>query len=127
MEKQLLYKIADLFFFVFHVAPIIFNLFGWIPASTRKWNLSTLGATAFWWFILGIFHGFGYCFLTDWHWQVRRQLGYSTDSNSYIHFLLAELTGISIREGVVDAFTVILFFAAFVISVVVNLRGRREV
>lgn len=121
------YKLADTFFFVFHIALIVFNLFGWIPAATRKWNLITLGATAFSWFILGIFYGFGYCFLTDWHWQVREHLGYSTTSNSYIHFLLVELTGISVKEELVDVFTVILFFAALATSVVLNIRDRGKV
>ena len=123
----MLYKIADTFFFIFHIVLIVFNLFGWIPASTRRWNLITLGATAFSWFVLGIFYGFGYCFLTDWHWQVREHLGYSTDSNSYIHFLLVELTGISVKENLVDISTVILFFAALVVSVVLNIRDRRKV
>lgn len=124
MDKLVLYKIADSFFFIFHIILIFFNLFGWIPKTLRKWNLISLSLTAFSWFILGIFYGFGYCFLTDWHWQVREQLGYSTESNSYIHFLITELTGISIRENLVDTFTAIFFFAAFAISIYVNVRDR---
>lgn len=125
MENQVLYKIANTFFFVFHVTLIIFNLFGWIPKKLRKWNLIALTLTAFSWFVLGIFYGFGYCFLTDWHWQVREKLGYSTDSNSYIHFLITELTGISIDENLVDTFTAIFFFIAFALSIYVNLRDRK--
>ena len=125
MENQILYKIANTFFFVFHVTLIIFNLFGWIPKKLRKWNLIALTLTAFSWFVLGIFYGFGYCFLTDWHWQVREKLGYSTDSNSYIHFLITELTGISIDENLVDTFTAISFFIAFALSIYVNLRDRK--
>ena len=126
MENLILYKIANIFFFVFHVTLIIFNLFGWIPKNLRKWNLSALALTAFSWFVLGIFYGFGYCFLTDWHWQVREKLGYSTDSNSYIHFLINELTGISIEEKVVDIFTAIFFFIAFALSIYVNKQDRNR-
>lgn len=120
------YKIVNILFFVFHVTLIIFNLFGWIPKKLRKWNLITLTLTAFSWFVLGIFYGFGYCFLTDWHWQVREKLGYPTDSNSYIHFLITELTGISIEENLVDTFTAIFFFIAFALSIYVNLRDRKR-
>ncbi|MEX2232187.1 MAG: DUF2784 family protein [Cyclobacteriaceae bacterium] len=126
MDYLWLYKIVDKFFYIFHVALIIFNLFGWIPKSLRRWNLLTLLMTAFSWFVLGIFYGFGYCFFTDWHWQVREKLGYATDSNSYIHFLLTQLTPLSVREDVVDLFTGVLFFLALLISVYVNVRSMRR-
>lgn len=126
MENPILYEIGNIFFFLFHVTLIIFNLFGWIPKNLRKWNLVALALTAFSWFVLGIFYGFGYCFLTDWHWQIREKLGYSTDSNSYIHFLITELTSISIEEKVVDVFTAIFFFVAFALSVYVNIRQSKR-
>ncbi|HTF29566.1 MAG TPA: DUF2784 domain-containing protein, partial [Flavitalea sp.] len=107
---------------IFHIGLIVFNLFGWIPRSLRRWNLITLLLTAFSWFILGIFYGFGYCFLTDWHWQVREKLGYTTESNSYIHFLLTQLTPVSAGENVVDIFTVTFFSLALIASFYVNIR-----
>jgi hypothetical protein len=124
--ENTLFRVADFFFFAFHVALIFFNLIGWIPKKLRKWNLITLGITAFSWFVLGIFYGFGYCFLTDWHWQVRDKLGYSTESNSYIHFLILELIGINMNENLVDTFTAILFFAAFGLSIFVNISDRKH-
>jgi hypothetical protein len=124
MGNFMFYGIINYFFFIFHVVLIFFNLFGWIPKKLRKLNLVTLSLTAFSWFALGIFYGFGYCFLTDWHWQVREKLGYSTVSNSYIHFLIMELTGISLEENLVDTFTAILFFTAFALSIYVNIKNR---
>ena len=126
MDKIALYKIVDVFFYIFHIALILFNLFGWIPVRWRKWNLITLLLTAFSWFVLGIFYGFGYCFLTDWHWAVREELGYHTQSNSYIHFLVTDLTPLAVDETVVDVLTAVLFFAALVVSVYVNVRTRRR-
>lgn len=126
MDNDSVYKIANTFFFIFHIALILFNLFGWIPKRSRKWNLVALSVTAFSWFVLGIFYGFGYCFLTDWHWQIREKLGYSTDSNSYVHFLITELPGVSIGEKIVDIFTTALFFAAFAMSVYVNIRDKKQ-
>jgi hypothetical protein len=120
------YNVANYFFFAFHIALIFFNLFGWIPERFRKWNLISLSLTAFSWFVLGIFYGFGYCFLTDWHWQVREKIGYSTESNSYIHFLITELTGFSPDEHLVDVFTAIFFFLAFGLSIYVNIRRSKK-
>lgn len=120
MDNQWLYQIGDRFFFVFHIALIIFNLFGWIPKKLRKWNFVSLSLTAFSWFILGIFYGFGYCFLTEWHWRIREALGYANESNSYIHFLLVELFDLSVSERLVDIFTGIFFFLAVVASGYVN-------
>src|SRR5688500_9264531 len=99
---MILFEALNVFFFVFHIALILFNLFGWTIKKLRKWNLLTLGLTAASWFLLGAFYGFGYCFLTDWHWQVREKLGYSTDSNSYIHFLFTSIFPITISERFVD-------------------------
>jgi hypothetical protein len=39
----------------------------------------------------------GYCFCTDWHWQVRRQLGY-IDNGSYIE-LLFQMAGVPISAA----------------------------
>lgn len=122
---KVLQQAANAFFFIFHVALIFFNLFGWIPRKLRKWNLITLLLTAGSWFLLGIFYGFGYCFLTDWHWQIRDELGYPTESNSYIHFLVTELTPLNVSEDIVDVWTAILFFLALAASVVVNMRAYR--
>jgi hypothetical protein len=123
---KILYQAADVFFFVFHISLIFFNLFGWIFKTLRRWNLITLGLTAFSWFILGIFYGFGYCFLTDWHWQIRENLGYTTESNSYIHFLLTTLFPLSISENTVNWLTGILFAAAVILSITVNVRSYRK-
>jgi len=127
MENYVFYQIANYCFFIFHILLIFFNLFGWIPKRLRKWNLLTLTLTAFSWLVLGIFYGFGYCFLTDWHWQVRERLGYATDSNSYIHFLIEELTGVSLEERLVDVFTAIFFFTAFALSISFNLKNRSRI
>jgi hypothetical protein len=120
MDNTMFYVLANYFFFGFHIALICFNLFGWIPKRTRKWNLLSLGLTAFSWVILGIFYGLGYCFLTDWHWQVREKLGYTTESNSYIHFLVTELFNIKVKENLVDTLTAIFFISAIVLSIFFN-------
>ncbi|WP_242091987.1 DUF2784 domain-containing protein [Aestuariivivens sediminicola] len=115
-------RILDLFFFVFHTIVILFNVFGWLIPRWRLANLIVLSLTAFSWFILGIWYGWGYCFCTDWHWQVRELLGYSNMSTSYIHFLLLQLTGVDLSVSFVDSATVFIFIFSFAISSYLNVR-----
>lgn len=117
-----MYEVLNYFFFFFHSSLILFNSFGWIFPKLRKWNLLTLLLTAFSWFVLGIWYGWGYCVCTDWHWSVRRELGYVDTSDSYIHFLILKLTGINFPENLVDTGTVLVFFISLVASVWVNVR-----
>lgn len=117
-----MYVLLDIGFIIFHTVLILFNLFGWIWETTRRWNLATLLLTAFSWFGLGIWYGFGYCPCTDWHWIVRRKLGYTDMPNSYIKFLIHQLTGLNIDAAVVDMGTAIFFFLALIISFYVNFK-----
>src|SRR5215831_9480737 len=105
----MLYHFLNYFFFIFHTLLVLFNTLGWIFPATRKWNLITLGITAFSWFVMGIWYGMGYCFCTDWHWQVREHLGYHDQTRSYIHFLVLKLTGINLSPSLVDNVTMTVF------------------
>ena len=117
-----MYQLWDMACIIVHSALSLFNRLGWIWAGTRRWKLATLLATAFSWFGLGIWYGFGYCPCTHWHWLVRQQLGYTDMPNSYIKFLIQQLTGISIDAAIVDAGTALFFFLALVVSLYVNFR-----
>ena len=119
------YQFLNIFFFCFHTALIFFNTFGWIFHKTRKWNLITLLLTAFSWFVLGIWYGWGYCFCTDWHWRVRQHLGYHDQSNSYIQFLAQKLTGVNFSSQLVDTITAIVFFTSLALSIWFNVRDCR--
>ncbi len=118
-----IYKILDYFFIIFHTALILFNLFGWIWKQTRIGNFITLNLTAFSWFVLGIWYGWGYCFCTDWHWQVRQHLGELSLEHSYIAFLIRILTGLSFNESLVDMATGLVFAIVYVISWIYFVRG----
>jgi hypothetical protein len=110
------------FFFIFHTLLTLFNLLGWIFPATRKWNLVTLFATAFSWFVLGIWFGWGYCLCTDWHFDVREKLGYNDQQGSYIHFLLLKFTGINFNEQLVETATLLGFIISLVMSLWLNIR-----
>lgn len=119
---QMLYAFLNIFFFVFHTAFTLFNLFGWIFKKTRRLHLITMLLTAFSWFVLGIWYGWGYCFCTDWHWAVRAKLGYHDHSNSYIHFLILKLTRANLNEQLVEYITLIVFIICLALSTWLNFR-----
>ena len=108
------------FFYIFHALLILFNCFGWIVPKLRIWHLTSLLLTAFSWFVLGIWYGWGYCLCTDWHYMVLRNLGETGMSPSYIHFLLLKFTGVNFSEPLVDIATATVFFVSLGISVWLN-------
>ena len=119
-------QIADIFFFVFHTVLTVFNLIGWAFRKLCRLNLITLLLTGFSWGVLGIFFGFGYCFLTDWHWTVRQNLGYETPYHSYIQFFLDKVFGIHTTQKIADTGTLVLFLLALLLSVFTNVRDHRR-
>ena len=119
-----LYPFLDYFFMVFHTLLIIFNVFGWIWRKTRKLNLIVLLLTGLSWTFLGIFYGFGYCPLTDWHFKVLRKLGEYDLPNSYIKYLIDRLFGLDLNADLVDQLTLIIFIVVLSISLILNLRAR---
>jgi len=121
-----MYILLDKFFFVFHSSLIIFNLFGWIWKKTRLANLVVLLSTAFSWFILGIWYGYGFCPSTEWHWQVRVKLGLYDMPSSYIEFLIESLTGLDVSRKFVDIFALVFLILALLASILTNVRDWRK-
>lgn len=120
------YTFLNIFFFAFHTVFTLFNLVGWAFPKTRKLHLITLSLTAFSWFILGIWYGWGFCFCTQWHWEVRRKLGFRDESNSYIHFLILKVTGINLPETLVETTTIIIFLLAIALSIWFNVKEHHK-
>lgn len=119
-----LYKIIDSFFQGSHFLIILFILFGWIPRKTRRVHLVMVLLTAFSWFFLGIWYGWGYCFWTDWHWKVQNKLGVQNLPDSYIKYLLDSITGLNLSTTLVDSATAVCFLLCALASLYVNFRTR---
>ena len=117
---QALYYFLDKFFLIFHALFTLFNVFGWIFKKTRKIHLITILLTAFNWFVLGIIYGWGFCYCTQWHWDVRDALGLPNDSRSYIRFLIHELTGVYFDPVFVDTCVVSVFLFVAIMSIILN-------
>jgi hypothetical protein len=98
-----IYQALDIGFFTFHSLFIGFILSGWAWRRTRPAHLAAVALTIASWAGLGLYYGFGYCPCTDWHWQVRIELGHFDMPRSYLKFLLDEITGGDAPDRWVDA------------------------
>ncbi len=106
---------------VVHIAVIVFNLVGWVFPRTRFLHWLSVNITAFSWLVMGFFYGFGYCFLTDWHWQVKASLDNMPQESSFITYFLYKI-GLQTSERTIDLFTAITFACIFLLSWVINFR-----
>ena len=113
-------NLLDILFLWLHIVVIGFNLFGWIWWRTRKLHLIVSGITLFSWILLGIKYGFGYCFLTDWHWDVKYKLGQTDLPASFVKYFLDEHTSFVLTDVTVDWITGISFGLAILCSLYLN-------
>ena len=125
MTETALYRLLDVLFVVFHTALVGFNMLGWAWRRTRRLHLLTIGVTLLFWFGAGIAYGWGYCPLTDWHWDVKRALGETGLPASWIKYHLDAVTDIDWNAALVDAVVVGSALVALGLSVMLNLRDRR--
>lgn len=101
------YVVLDYVFLWFHTLLIVLNLFGWIFVKTRKLQRIALVLTLFSWFVLGLVYGWGYCVLTDWHWNVLAELDRVPSQSVYVAYLLDRLLDVQISRRTSDVVTVI--------------------
>ena len=119
--------LLDIGLTILHILLMVFNLTGWIWLRTRKLHLITLLATATSWFILGIWNGFGYCILTDWHWSIKEKLGETNLPNSFVKYIADKITGNVVNSALIDAVTVGALIFAIIAAVYVNFIKRKKV
>jgi hypothetical protein len=117
--------LLDWFFLLFHSALVVFNMVGWAWRRTRKLNLLTLGLTAASWLLMARWYGLGYCVCTDWHWQVRRALGYEDQSSTYVQFLVERTLGFVPELTLTKYVSAAAFCIAGALSIALNVRDAR--
>ena len=126
MSDQTLYLVLDVLLVAFHTLLVGFNTLGWVWRRTRRLHLLTISATLLSWFGLGVIYGWGYCPLTDWHWQVKRALGETHLPASCMKYYLDRITGVDWNAAVVDALVIGAAASALVVSAVLNMRDIRR-
>jgi len=113
---------------VVHILIIVFNLFGWIFPATRRTHFICILFTAFCWFVLGIWFGWGYCPVTDWQWSIKEKLGETDLPASFITYYTDKITGRHFSDALVNSLTLILLLSAVIISVYLNFfRKHKEI
>jgi hypothetical protein len=113
-------RLMDIFFTVLHLSVIGFNLFAWLWKKTRKAHLLVAGITLVSWFLLGIWYGWGYCFITDWQWQVKEKLGEINLPNSFVKYFADKVCGKNFDPALIDTVTLYSFLIAIAFSVYFN-------
>ena len=104
---------------------VLFVLFGWIPKPTRKAHLIVIVLILISWLGIGLHKGvIGYCPLTDWHWDIKRDLGERSLPNSFIEYMLEKITGMDLDRKLVDLGTAAGLILSVLCAVYVNLRSR---
>lgn len=126
-------KSFDVFLIIIHVSLILFFILGWIPKKTREVHFILACIIAISWFVLGLFYGFGYCFLTDIHWRVKMLLQEEDLPISFIKYILDKMTGKNFNELLIDYITLVVFICVFMISILLyakeklkNREGRKK-
>lgn len=119
--------LLDYLFTIVHLAFVFFILFGWVNPRTRKAHVTALLLTLLSWLLLGLYTGtLGYCLLTDWHWDLKRALGETGMSSSFIEYIIERLTGINFSRTFIDTMTAMGLLFGGVMAAVYNKRGHRN-
>ncbi len=86
-------EVLDVIFHFIHVSIIIIAVTFWMSYRTLRLAQVILILIVISWVGFGFFYGFGYCFITEWHWKIKENLGQSDLPSSYIKFAMDRLTG----------------------------------
>lgn len=114
-------ELADWSFAIFHLGLTGFNLIGWAFARTRRVHFWSILITLLAWIFIGWFVGrIGYCPLTDWHWDIKRELGQAQLPGSFIKYYVDLWFGYDFDRVLVDWLTGICGVSAFLVSTYLN-------
>lgn len=114
--------VLHLFLMVFHGGWTLFNALGWMAPRWRRYHLVCILLTAFAWLGLGLWYGIGYCPLTDWHWQLLRNMGVRDLPPGFIEYFLEVVFGRRLRPALVHEVTAWWFGLALLASIGLNIR-----
>ena len=113
-------QFLDVLLTVVHLAIVAFNLFGWIPATTRKAHFISILLTTGSWILLGIWFGIGYCPFTDWQWRVKEKLGETNLPSNFVEYFAEKITGTNFDASFVNNVVVVSFALVALVSVYLN-------
>ncbi len=123
---EILLHIFDYFFLLFHLGVILINVFGWLFVKTRRLQVIILFTTLFSWVALGFIYGWGYCFLTDWHWDILTQLDSRPIESSYVQYLFLRVLNVSVSAKFSNLITLVGLCFGMIGAVGIRLYNRNQ-
>ena len=92
------FKFMDILMHMSHIFLMLFILFAWFVSRWRVAHILVSLLTGLSWMLFVQSKGFGYCVLTDLHWQILRKLGETNLPETYLQYLYERLTGLSLQK-----------------------------
>lgn len=86
----------------------------------------SVGLTVFSWLVMGAWYGLGYCALTDWHWQIKRELGETHLPNSFLVYLFNDIMGLSLGLGFINMGAGASLAVVVLLSIVLNIHDYKK-
>lgn len=126
-ESLLWLHVGDIGLNIFHTVFILFIMFGWMSKKTLRSHAIALFCVLISWLGIGYWYGFGYCFLTDWHWSIKQQLGETDLPPSFIAYFLDRVLGLSISNSTVNTLAYGFLILSIVMSTILNLKSKKTI
>lgn len=116
--NSIMLSLANVFFHCVHLFIVFFFLFGWLSEKTllAHFILSVLILLS--WCGLGMWHGYGYCLVTDIQWKIKKRMGEYPYTEYYIKYMLDKVTGLDTNPQTVNKVTTYTFYVILVVSAV---------
>ncbi len=118
-------QLIDAFFHLVHTIIIIINMTFWLSFRTLRIAQVTLLLTLMSWIGFGFYYGFGYCFLTDWHWQLKEKIGETNLPASYIKLVVDRTFGVNSDPSLVNEATTIVLALSLLGCIIQSIREWR--
>ena len=119
-------NVLDYLMSALHLTVVLANTFLWIIPKFRKAHLTLAAITLASWIGGGAFWGWGYCFLTDWQWQIKKQLGETNLPSNFISLILEKTFGIIWDNEATTLTIALVFFTSVSISLWLTVRDIRK-
>lgn len=118
-------EVYDYAFTIFHSLFILFVLLGWVHPKTQRIHQIALLLTLIAWVLIGLYIGtIGYCPLTDWQWDIKRQLGYQNLPSSFTEYIAEKVSGYNFKKSHVDVVTALGLAFGVVMAIVRFVQSR---
>ena len=106
VEKIIYFSFMEFFDFLMHgihISLVLFVLFGAFHKPWVKAHFYCIVLIWLSWLVLGAYVGtLGYCPLTQWHWQIKENMGEYNLPPSYIEYVYTYFTGKDIEDKVMS-------------------------